>query len=63
MTWLRSADTGMVLALEAARICLIVFGCVGAGWTLGFGMGYRRGTNDATVGEIFKPDHRYNGEA
>lgn len=62
MSWLRSADAAMVLALEAARICLVILGCAGAGWALGFGMGYRRGATDAVAGEIFKPDHRYNGD-
>jgi hypothetical protein len=62
MTWLRSADALMVCALEAARICLVVFGCAAASWAVGFGMGYRRGANDAITGDIFTSDHRYNGE-
>jgi hypothetical protein len=62
MSWLRSADAAMVWALEAARICLIIFGCAGGGWALGFGMGYRKGANDAIADQVFTPDHRYNGE-
>ena len=31
MTWFRSADGSMVWALEVARICLAIFGCVAAG--------------------------------
>jgi len=52
----------MVCALEAARICLVIFGCAAASWAVGFGMGYRRGANDAITGDIFTSDHRYNGE-
>ena len=40
----------MVLTMEIARICLVVLCCVAAGWTVGFGMGYRRGVNDAING-------------
>jgi len=58
MTWLRSADASMVWVIEAARICLLVFGCAAAGWALGFGMGYRRGVNDATVSEVDCEGHR-----
>jgi hypothetical protein len=47
MTWFRSADASMVWTLEVARICFAIFGCVPAGWVVGFGMGYRRGVNDA----------------
>ena len=43
MTWLSLAVASMVRALEAARICLIFFGCALVGWALGFAMGYRRG--------------------
>jgi len=50
MTWFRSADASMVWALEVARICFAIFGCVAAGWVVGFGMGYRRGVNDAITG-------------
>ena len=62
MTWLRTADPTLFLAFEATRICLLIFGCAAAGWALGFGMGYRRGANDAIAEEIFAPNHRYNGE-
>ena len=62
MTWLRSADASMVLALEIARICLVVLGCAAAGWAVGFGMGYRRGVNDSIVGDIFKAKLRGNAE-
>jgi hypothetical protein len=58
MTWLRSADASMVLAIEVARICLVILGCVAAGWVVGFGMGYRRGVNDAMTGDIVRADHR-----
>ena len=58
MTWLRSADASMVWVIEAARICLLVFGCAAAGWALGFGMGYRRGVNDAIVSEVDCAGHR-----
>jgi hypothetical protein len=52
----------MVWAFEAARIWIIVFGCALGGWALGFGMGYRRGVNDAIIGSIRKPDHRLSGD-
>jgi len=52
----------MVWALEAARICFVIFGCAAAGWALGFGMGYRRGADEVIAEEIFAPDHRANGE-
>ena len=58
MTWLRSADASMVLTMEIARICLVVLCCAAAGWAAGFGMGYRRGVNDAITGGAGKPDHR-----
>ena len=51
----------MVWALEVARIWLIVFGCAAAAWAVGFGIGYRRGVNDAINGGVRKPDHRTNG--
>jgi hypothetical protein len=57
MTWFRSADAAMVWALEVARICLAIFACAAAGWAVGFGMGYRRGVNDAITGGAGKPDH------
>ena len=52
----------MVWALEVARICFAIFGCVAAGWVVGFGMGYRRGVNDAITGVAGKPDHRLEGD-
>jgi len=61
MTWLRLSDASVAWALEAAWIWLIVFGCALGGWALGFGMGYRRGVNDAIIGSIRKPDHRLSG--
>jgi hypothetical protein len=61
MIWLRSADASMVWALEVARVCLLVFGCVLGSWALGFGMGYRRGGNDAVSGDILTNDHRVDG--
>jgi hypothetical protein len=33
-----------------------------AGWAVGFGMGYRRGVNDAKLGDIIKAGHRVNAE-
>jgi len=48
--------------LEAVRIWLVVFGCAAGGWAIGFAMGYRRGVNDAICDDIFKPDHRFNGD-
>jgi hypothetical protein len=47
---------------EVARICLVLLGCAGAGWAVGFGMGYRRGVNDGITGRIFKAEHRINAE-
>ena len=48
----------MAWALEAARICLLIFGCAAGGWALGFGMGYGRGVKDAPAGDIIRADHR-----
>jgi hypothetical protein len=62
MSWLRSADASMVWTLELARIYLAVLGCAAAGWAVGFGMGYRRGVNDAMTGDIIRTDHRVNAE-
>ena len=42
-------------ALEAARVCLVIFGPVVGCWTIGFGMGYRRGIRDAATGRVFNP--------
>jgi hypothetical protein len=44
--------------LEAAWIFFIVCGCVASGWALGFGMGYRRGVNDATTHNGIDADRR-----
>jgi hypothetical protein len=52
----------MVLALETARICLLVLGFAAAGWAVRFGIGYRRGVNAGITGDIFKPEHRVNAE-
>jgi hypothetical protein len=62
MTWFRSADASMVWALEVARICLAIFGCAAAGWAVGFGMGYRRGVNEAVTGDIINADNRFKGD-
>ena len=62
MSWLRSADASMVWTLELARIYLAVLGCAAAGWAVGFGMGYRRGVNDAMTGDIVRADHRANAD-
>jgi hypothetical protein len=45
-------------ALEAAWIFFIVCGCVASGWALGFGMGYRRGVDDATTHNGIGADRR-----
>ena len=52
----------MVWTIEIARNYLVVLCCVSAGWTVGFGMGYRRGVNDAITGGAGKPDHRLEGD-
>ena len=62
MTWFRSADASMVWALEVARICLTIFGGVGAGWAVGFGMGYRRGVNDALAHDVACIEQRVSAE-
>ena len=59
---LRHSDASVAWALEAARIWLIVFGCAVAAWVVGFGMGYRRGVNDAMTGDIVRADHRINAD-
>jgi hypothetical protein len=61
MSWFRSADASMVWALEAARVCLVIFGCAAAGWAVGFRMGYRRGVREAMTADIINADHRLNG--
>lgn len=62
MTWLRSADPLFVLALEAARVCLIFVGCIAGGWAVGFAMGYRRGASEGDPGELITTDHRLGGD-
>jgi hypothetical protein len=52
----------MVCALEVARICLAIFGCLAAGWVVGFGMGYRRGVNDTIAHEIACAEQRVSAE-
>ena len=41
---------------------LFIAGCTLAAWVIGYGMGYRRGVNDAIIGSIREPDHRLNGD-
>ena len=62
MTWFCSADASMVWAFDVARVCLAVFGCMAAGWVVGFGMGYRRGVNDAIAYDIASAEHRLSAE-
>ena len=62
MTWFRSADASLVWALEVARICFAIFGCAAAGWTVGFGMGYRRGVNDAIAHDVACAEQRVSAE-
>ena len=52
----------MVWALEFVRICLAIFGYAAAGWVVGFGMGYRRGVNDAIAHDIACVEHRVSAE-
>jgi hypothetical protein len=52
----------MAWAFEAVRIWFLVFGCAAAGWAVGFGMGYRRGVNDAIAQDIACADHRVSTE-
>ena len=52
----------MVWALEVARICLPIFGGVAAGWAVGFGMGYRRGVNDAIAHDVACAEQRVSTE-
>ena len=56
MTWLRRfSDPAVACALEAARVCLVIFGPAVGCWIIGFGMGYRRGMRDAATGRVFNP--------
>jgi len=59
---LRLADASMAWAIEAARLCFLIFGCAAAGWAVGFGMGYRRGVNDAVAHDIACADQRVSPE-
>jgi hypothetical protein len=45
-------------ALEAAWIFFVVCGCVASGWALGFGMGYRRGVDEAATRDGLGADQR-----
>jgi hypothetical protein len=51
-----------VWTLPSGLTCLFIAGCTVAAWVIGYGMGYRRGVNDAISGSIRKPDHRLNGD-
>jgi hypothetical protein len=49
-------------ALGAARIFFVVCGCAVCGSAVGFGMGYRRGVDDAaTHNGIIRADYRLSG--
>ena len=50
--WLRLTEASMAWVIEAAPLCLVIFGCATAGWVIGFAMGYRRGARDAIVRDI-----------
>jgi len=54
MTFLRLSSAPLAWALEAARISLVLFGCGASGWALGFGMGYRRGVDNAATHDGIK---------
>jgi hypothetical protein len=58
---LRLSCAPLAWALEAARVFFVVCGCVVSGWAVVFGMGYRRGVDDATTHDGIKADHRVNG--
>jgi len=63
MIWfLRFSDASIVWALETARIWLGIFGYMAAAWAVGFGMGYRRGVNDAIACDIASAEHRLSAE-
>jgi len=61
MIFVRLSDPSLAWALEAARIWIILFGCAAGGWAIGFGMGFRRGANDALSDNIIRADHRVSG--
>jgi hypothetical protein len=54
MTWFRSGDASMVGRLKPLGFGLLSLVARPAGWAVGFGMGYRRGVNDAKLGDIIK---------
>jgi predicted naringenin-chalcone synthase len=63
MIWiLPFSDALMAWALETARIWVLIFGCAGGGWALGFGMGYCRGVRDTVTDDIIRADHRVSGD-
>ena len=63
MIWLlRYSDASVAWALETARIWLMVFGSAVAAWLIGYGIGYRRGVNDAINGSLRKPDRRLSAK-
>jgi hypothetical protein len=55
---LRLSSAPLAWALEAARVFFVVCGCVVCGWAVVFGMGYRRGANDAATHDGIGADHR-----
>ena len=63
MIWvMRFSDASIAWALEAVRMCVLIFGCAAGGWALGFGMGYGRGVKDAAAGDIIRADRRLGME-
>ena len=59
MIWvMRFSDASIAWALEAVRMCVLIFGCAAGGWALGFGMGYGRGVKDAATADVIRVDHR-----
>jgi hypothetical protein len=49
-------------ALAVIEIAAELHHLQAAGWAVGFGMGYRRGVNDAKTGDIIKAGHQMNAE-
>ena len=47
----RFSEPVVAWTLEAARICLVIFGTTVGGWTVGFGMA-RRGATDAIADRV-----------
>ena len=62
MTLLHLSSAPLAWALEAARIFFVICGCAVCGWALGFGMGYRRGIDDAATHDGYQAEHRVNGD-